>query len=98
MAKLSRWLHYCSRRAQPSGHRAGEETQADRIAGVVVAKHDGRAAGLSGDMEGPSTEPANVLETPKTRIAKRPAPSQWHVGVVSADAPLLALGVDVHPT
>ena len=44
------------------------------------------------------TEPANVLEAPRTRIAKRPAPSQWHVGVVSADAPLLALGVDVHPS
>ena len=119
MAKLSRWLRYCSRRAQPSGHKADEETQADRVAGVVVAKHNGRAAGLSGDMEGPSvhqvhvgrrgctvqcdadlllTAPANVLDAPRTRIAKRPAPSQKHVGVVSADAPLRALSVDVHPS
>ena len=44
------------------------------------------------------TEPANLLDAPRTRIAKRPAPSQWHVGVVSAVALLLALGADVHPS
>ena len=54
MAKLSRWLRYSSRRAQPSGHRKGEETQADRVPGVVVVEHNGGAADLSGDMEGPS--------------------------------------------
>ena len=85
----------------------------------MVAKHNGRAAGLTGDMEGPSvdqvhvgrrsrtlqcdadllvTELANVLEAPRTRIAKRPAPSQWHLGVVSAVALLVAPFVDVHPS
>ena len=54
MADFSQWLHFCSRREHPSGHRTGGEKGADRAREIVVAKHNGRVVELDGDMEGPS--------------------------------------------
>ena len=114
MSNLSQWLQFCSRPSGHSAdgkagaarvqgivvarhkRRVAELNGAMEGPSMHLVHIDLRSYTVQCDPERPLTKPATRREAHRNQ--EHSAPSSWRVGVVSAVAPLLALGVDVHPS